>query len=92
VPRCYHSHQRPGRAERGTLANLSRRLCALTYRVTDEGLRTALFFTRVYARVLRPGLARIVPSAPPGDPAFRPYFDQLSGAVDRWIAQAKLVA
>jgi hypothetical protein len=62
------------------------------YRVTDEGLRTALFFTRVYARVLRPGLARIVPSTPPGDPALRPYFDQLSGAVDRWITQAQLVA
>jgi len=29
------------------------------YRVTDEGLHTALFFTRVYARILRPGLACI---------------------------------
>jgi len=24
------------------------------YRITDEGLRTALFYTRVYARILRP--------------------------------------
>jgi len=62
------------------------------YRVTDERLRTPLFFTRVYARVLRPGLARIVPSAPPGDPVLRPYFDQLAGAVDRWIDHAKLAA
>ncbi len=62
------------------------------YRVTDEGLRTALFFTRVYARILRPGLARIAPTAPPGDPALRPYFDKVEGAIDRWIDQAKLVA
>ncbi len=33
------------------------------YRVTREGLRTALFFTRVYGRILRPGLARIIPAA-----------------------------
>jgi hypothetical protein len=62
------------------------------YRVTDEGLRTALFFTRVYLRILRPGLARIAPAAPPGDPTLQPYFDKVEGAIDRWIDQAKLVA
>jgi len=62
------------------------------YRVTDEGLRTALFFTRLYARILRPGLARIAPAAPPGDTALRPYFDKLEGALDRWIDQAKIAA
>jgi len=60
------------------------------YRVTDEGLRTALFFTRVYARILRPGLARLAPAAPPGDTVLRPYFDKLEGAIERWIDQAKL--
>ena len=62
------------------------------YRVTEEGLRTALFFTRVYARILRPGLARITPLAPPGDTALRPYFDKLEGAIDHWIDHAKLAA
>lgn len=62
------------------------------YRVTDDGLRTALFFTRVYARVLRPGLARISPLAPPGDTALRPYFDKLETAIDHWIEQAQLAA
>ena len=62
------------------------------YRVTDEGLRTALFFTRVYARILRPGLARILPAAPPGDTALRPYFDKLEVAIDHWADQAKLAA
>jgi hypothetical protein len=62
------------------------------YRVTDEGLRTALFFTRVYARILRPGVARIAPVAPPGDTALRPYFDKLEVALDHGIDQAKLDA
>ncbi len=62
------------------------------YRVTDEGLRTALFFTRVYARILRPGLARLAPTAPSGDTALQPYFDKVEGAIDRWIDQARLAA
>ena len=62
------------------------------YRLTPEGLRTALFFTRVYAHILRPGLGRITPAAPPGDRALRPYFDKLEDAVDRWIDRAKLAA
>ena len=32
------------------------------YRVTDFGLRVALFFTRVYNRLLRPGLAATLPA------------------------------
>lgn len=62
------------------------------YRLTDEGLRAALFFTRVYTRVLRPGLSRITPAAAPGDAALRPYFDQLEAALDRWVDHAKLAA
>jgi DNA-binding transcriptional ArsR family regulator len=31
------------------------------YRLTDSGLRLALFYTRVYARILRPGLALSAP-------------------------------
>lgn len=62
------------------------------YRLTEDGLRVALFFTRVYARVLRPGLARISADAPPGDTELRPYFKKLATAIDRWIDKAKLVA
>jgi len=62
------------------------------YRLTPTGLRTALFFTRVYARILRPGLARIVPATPCGDVALRPYFAKLEVAIDQWVAQAKLAA
>jgi hypothetical protein len=62
------------------------------YRVTLEGLRVALFFTPTYARLLRPGLARLAPAAPPGDAARRPYFDDLEAAIDRWVEQARLAA
>ena len=62
------------------------------YRVTAEGGRTALFFTRVYARIRRPGLARLTPAAPPGDTALRPSFDRLEVLLDQWIEQAKLAA
>ena len=62
------------------------------YQVTDFGWRVALFFTRTYARVIRPGLAQIVPNVPPVDGALRRRFDQLETAMDDWIAQAMLAA
>ncbi len=62
------------------------------YRVTPEGLRIALFFTRTYARLLRPGLARILPATPPSDDTLRPYFDDLEAALDRWVEHANLAA
>jgi len=62
------------------------------YRVTPTGLRTALFFTRTYSRIVRPGLARIFPDAPSGDTTIRPAFDKLDTAIDRWIDHAKLSA
>jgi hypothetical protein len=60
------------------------------YQVTEIGWRVALFFTRTYARVIRPGLAQIVPGAPPADTLLRRRFDQLEIAIDDWIAQAAL--
>jgi hypothetical protein len=52
------------------------------YHLTDPGLQTALFYTRVYSRILRPGLALVSPrhlrphqrhcnaaSAPPNRPS-----------------------
>src|SRR5260370_35777962 len=35
------------------------------YRLTPDGLRIALFFSRTYARLLRPKLAQIMPAPPP---------------------------
>jgi len=62
------------------------------YRVTDGGLRTALFFTRAYGRLMRPGLATVMPEATAYDPRLRRAFDQVETAMDRWCAQAKLAS
>jgi hypothetical protein len=62
------------------------------YHVTAPGLRTALFSTRVYARVLRPGLAHVLPRAPTPTSALRHAFDHLEAAMDRWCIDAKLAA
>src|SRR5262249_36656738 len=62
------------------------------YHVTPTGLRTALSFPRVSARVLRPGLARVLPRAPAPTSALRHAFDGLEAAMDRWCTDAKLAA
>jgi hypothetical protein len=62
------------------------------YRVTQEGLRTALFFTRVYARILRPALAHLSSAAPPGAAPLRVAFDKVEESIDYWVDQAKLAS
>jgi hypothetical protein len=54
------------------------------YQLTVDGRRIALFFTRVYNRVLRPGLAQITPVAPAENLALRASFDKVESAIDRW--------
>jgi hypothetical protein len=60
------------------------------YQVTDFGWRVAFFFTRTYARLLRPGLAAIVPQAPLLNNCLQLRFDQLERALNDSIAQAYL--
>jgi hypothetical protein len=62
------------------------------YGVTDQGLRIALFFTRSYARVVRPGLSQVTALDLPEDPPLRRAFTQLEGAMDQYVAQAKLTS
>jgi hypothetical protein len=62
------------------------------YGVTDQGLRVALFFTRSYARVLRPGLSQVAAEKLPEDPPLRRAFAQLERAMDQYVAQAKLTS
>jgi hypothetical protein len=62
------------------------------YRVTDRGWRTALFCTRVYNRLLRPGLAELIaPTADVGH-KMRARFDQLDAAIAEQIAKEHLAA
>ncbi len=62
------------------------------YQVTDVGLRTALFFTRTYARVFRPGLADVLASDVPSDSRLQSRFRQLQVAMDEWVEKANLAA
>jgi hypothetical protein len=60
------------------------------YEVTRQGLRIALFFTRSYARVVRPGLAELWEMAVPQDSQLRRAADQFEAAMDQYVARAKL--
>src|SRR5919206_110037 len=52
------------------------------YRLTAAGLRIAFFFSRTYARLLRPTLAEIMPLAPPLTSSLRAAFDKLNREID----------
>ena len=62
------------------------------YDVTPAGLRIALFFSRTYARLLRPKLAQIMPAGPPGDSPLRAAFDRLQTEIDRCCEEEDLAA
>jgi hypothetical protein len=62
------------------------------YQVTRQGWRAAVFFTRTYNRVLRPGLAQIVPVEVLDDSELRRGFDEVDQVIDRWIEKAKVPA
>ena len=62
------------------------------YQLTPAGLRIALFFSRTYARLLRPKLAEIMPSAPPTSSALRAAFDRLNREIDACCEDQRLAA
>ena len=62
------------------------------YRVTEFGFRAALFFTRVYNRILRPGLAAALPNLRAADAPLKRAFDQIDARVSQWINQIQLAA
>jgi hypothetical protein len=62
------------------------------YGVTEPGLRVALFFTRSYTRVMRPGLSQVMATELPHDPPLRRAFTRLEDAMDQYVTQAKLTS
>ena len=62
------------------------------YRVTDFGLRAALFFTRVHARLYRPSAAILTGHGPPQDSDLASHFHKLEDHIQRCIEEANLVA
>src|SRR4051812_12589708 len=62
------------------------------YRVTRQGSRTLLFCTRTDNRLLRPGLAQIVPEEALDDSVLRRGFDAFDEMLDHWIEQRRVPA
>lgn len=61
------------------------------YRVTQAGFRTALFFLKVHARILRPGLAELTADTPAAAP-LRAAFAHVEREMGRLCAAAQLAA
>ena len=62
------------------------------YQTTADGLKIALFFSRTYARLLRPRLAEVLCQSPPSNSALRTAFDRLQTEIDRCCQEQKLAA
>lgn len=62
------------------------------YEVTDLGFRSGLFFSKVYSRILRPGVAFIQPEILATDSKLRRVFNAVNSEVYSWIQNAKLSA
>jgi hypothetical protein len=62
------------------------------YRVTDFGFRAALFFTRLYNRLLRPGIAAVTPGLRAVDSSLKSAFDKVDSQINTWINQAQFAA
>src|SRR6266705_4014801 len=60
------------------------------YRVTEFGFRAALFFTRVYKRILRSCLPPALPDIRAGDARLKRAFDHIDTRVSEWINQTQL--
>lgn len=62
------------------------------YRVTDFGFRVALFFTRTYNRLLRPGLAALLPALRAIANPVVTAFDTLNARIDAMVNQSQFAA
>ena len=62
------------------------------YRLTDAGRRAAIFFNRVYGRLLRPGLSAVSPLAPPGTTGLNTALRRLEAEIDHAIESLRLAA
>src|SRR3954453_2393772 len=62
------------------------------YRITDKGLRTAIFYTRLYNRSLRTGLAIVSPAAIVPELPIAKSIRAAECAVNSWYDTQKLAA
>jgi hypothetical protein len=69
---------------------IERRPRSHSYQVTERGLRVALFFTRSYARMVRPGLTEVFAVPLPEDTPLQRAFAQVERVIEQYAAQAKV--
>ena len=62
------------------------------YQVTDTGMRSARYLTRLHTRLLRTGLAQITDPSPPASTALRAADRAYQAALDDLTRQAGLAA
>ena len=62
------------------------------YQLSAQGLKVAMFFSRTYARLLRPGLAEISEPLATAGSALRTAFNRLHSAIDQRCEDLKLAA
>jgi len=62
------------------------------YEITTSGLRYALFFTRSYDRLLRPGLSLVLPDSVTTNSPVRTSFRQLETVIASWVEELKLAS
>ena len=60
------------------------------YQVTDPGLRVALFYTKAYYRILRPGMAEITQASETADRTLATAFNNLTKAMDQHCNAMKI--
>ena len=92
-PSAYTSGRMSYDLRRLRLKGLIHRIPGTTrYTVTTYGLRVALFFTKLYLRILRPGWAALVDSAEGFPKPLRQAFAALQAEIDKLAANANLEA
>lgn len=69
---------------------IERRPGTHSYQVTERGLRVALFFTRSYARVVRPGLTEVLAVPLAEDTPLQQAFAHVERAMEQYASQAKV--
>jgi hypothetical protein len=62
------------------------------YRVTEQGWRIAFFCTRTYNRILRPGLAQLIPEPGLNNAALLGAFNKLDVAITAWLDHQEVAA
>jgi DNA-binding PadR family transcriptional regulator len=62
------------------------------YRLTEHGLRAALFLTRLYARTIRPGMSFIHPKGLPSDHPLQRAFEDVDKQINELCEEEKLAA